>query len=157
LHRHSVVGQLTPIGAEVADYLRHKRKRLTDSSYRDYGSGLDKLARHFPDLRLEDFEPPTGTERLEQLLDDRWGDGAPRTYNKNLSILKDFFEQRRPVPFAHGSLRPAAPWRERSPKPGQRYTAADVQRPAPLARLRRLPLGHVMASPSRWGRYFGAR
>lgn len=76
----------------MADYLRHKRKRLTDSSYRDYESGLDKLARYFPDLRVSDLEPPTSTERLEQLLDDQWGDGAPRTYNKNLSILKDFFQ-----------------------------------------------------------------
>jgi integrase/recombinase XerC len=69
-----------------------KRKRLTDSSYRDYESGLDKLARHFPDLRLEDFEPPAGTERLEEFLDHQWGSGAPRTYNKNLSICKDFFQ-----------------------------------------------------------------
>jgi hypothetical protein len=28
--------QLTPIGADAAGYLRAKRKRLTDSSYRDY-------------------------------------------------------------------------------------------------------------------------
>jgi site-specific recombinase XerC len=83
--------QLTPIGAEAAGYLRAKRKRLTDSSYTDYESGLDKLARYFPDLRIEDFEPPTGTERVEEFLDAQWGAGAPRTYNKNLSIVKDFF------------------------------------------------------------------
>lgn len=83
--------QLTPVGAEAGSYLRVKRKRLTDSSYRDYESGLDKLARHFPDLRIEDFEPPAGTERLEEFLDALWGDAAPRTYNKNLSIVKDFF------------------------------------------------------------------
>jgi integrase/recombinase XerC len=83
--------QLTPIGGEARDYLRVKRKRLTASSYRDYEGGLDKLARHFPDLQLEDFEPPTGTERIEEFLDALWGDAAPRTYNKNLSITKDFF------------------------------------------------------------------
>jgi hypothetical protein len=61
--------QLTPIGADAAGYLRAKRKRLTDSSYRDYESCLDKLARHFLDLQIEDFEPPTGTERIEEFLD----------------------------------------------------------------------------------------
>lgn len=83
--------QLTPIGGEVAAYMRAKRKRLTDSSYIDYESGLEKLARYFLDLQIEDFEPPTGTERLEEFLDAQWGSGAPRTYNKNLSITKDFF------------------------------------------------------------------
>jgi hypothetical protein len=84
--------QVTPLGEEIANYLHVKRKRLTASSHRDYESGLDKLARHFPDLRLEDFEPPAGTERLEEFLDLQWGGGAPRTYNKNLSIVKDFFQ-----------------------------------------------------------------
>jgi site-specific recombinase XerD len=84
--------QLCPIGMEAAGYLRQKRKRLTDSSYRDYESGLDKLARFFPDLELSDFEPPVGTERLEEFLDHQWGGGAPRTYNKNLSIVRDFFK-----------------------------------------------------------------
>ncbi len=83
--------QLTPVGSEAAGYLRAKRKRLTDSSYRDYESCLDKLARHFLDLQIHDFEPPKGTEHLEEFLDALWGDGAPRTYNKNLSIIKDFF------------------------------------------------------------------
>jgi integrase len=84
--------QLTPIGAEAAGYLRAKRKRLTDSSYRDYEGGLDKLARHFCDLELHDFEPPVGTERIEEFLDSQYGASAPRTYNKNLSIVKDFFK-----------------------------------------------------------------
>lgn len=78
-------------GVQVAAYLRAKRKRLSDESYRDYESGLDKLARYFPDLRAEDFEPPTGTERLEEFLDHQWGDSAPNTYNKGLSIIRDFF------------------------------------------------------------------
>lgn len=84
--------QLLPLGQDAATYLRHKRKRLTDSSYRDYEAGLDKLARFFPDLELADFEPPVGTDRVEEFLDAQYGHQAPRTYNKNLSILTDFFK-----------------------------------------------------------------
>jgi len=84
--------QQYPLGQDAAAYLRVKRKRLTDSSYRDYESCLDKFARYFCDLRLADFEPPLGTERLEEFLDHQWGAGAPRTYNKNLSIIADFFK-----------------------------------------------------------------
>ena len=94
--------QVTPLGEEVANYLHVKRKRLTESSFRDYESGLDKLARHFLDLRLEDFEPPAGTHRLEEFLDHQWGGGAPRTYNKNLSICKDFFQWQVKRGFLHG-------------------------------------------------------
>lgn len=81
-----------PLGQEAGHYLRFKRKRLTDSSYRDYESALDKLARFFPDLQLHDFEPPVGVERLEEFLDYQWGSQAPRTYNKSLSIMGDFFK-----------------------------------------------------------------
>jgi len=81
-----------PLGQEAGHYLRFKRKRLTAASYRDYESCLDKLARDFPVLELRDFEPPVGTERLEEFLDNRWGAGAGRTYNKNLSIVRDFFK-----------------------------------------------------------------
>lgn len=83
-------------------YLRVKRKRLTGDSYRDYESGLDKLARYFPDLRVGDFEPPTGTQRLEEFLDYQWGDSAPRTYNKGLSIIRDFFRWQIPRGKLHG-------------------------------------------------------
>jgi integrase/recombinase XerC len=82
-----------PMGQEVAAYLRAKRKRLTDASYRSYESSLDKLARHFPYLELKDFEPPVGTERIEEFLDDRWGqDHTPGTYNVNHAIVSDFFK-----------------------------------------------------------------
>ena len=81
-----------PMGGEAGHYLRWKRGNLTQSSYRDYESCLDKVARAFPDLELRDFEPPVGTETLEEFLDRQWGDSANRTYNKNLSILKDFFK-----------------------------------------------------------------
>jgi hypothetical protein len=53
---------------------------------------LDKLARHFCDLELSDFEPPVGTERLEEFMDEEWGERSARTRAKNISILKGFFE-----------------------------------------------------------------
>jgi len=84
---------LEPLGEEVGAYLRNKRKRLTDSSYRDYESTLDKFARHFAFVAdLKDLEPPVGTQRLEEFMDRQWGDGSPRAYNKHLSILRDFFK-----------------------------------------------------------------
>jgi site-specific recombinase XerD len=95
--------QLTPIGAEVAAYLRHKRKRLTDASYRGYESSLDKLARHFADLDLKDLEPPVGTQRLEEYLDHRWGEASPGTYNVNLSITSDFFKWAVIRGYVHGN------------------------------------------------------
>lgn len=87
--------QLFPLGQEAAVYLRAKRKRLTDTSYRDYESCLDKLARYYMDLELVDLEPPTGTDRVEDFLDAHWGGSAPRTYNKNLSIITDFLKFQR--------------------------------------------------------------
>ena len=57
-----------PLGQEAGHYLRSKGKRLTKDSYRDYEACLDKLARYFADLELRDFEPPVGTERLEEFL-----------------------------------------------------------------------------------------
>jgi site-specific recombinase XerC len=80
------------IGQEAGAYLRWKRGRITPDTYRDYEACLDKLARAFPDLTIKDFEPPVGTERLEEFLANQWGERAPRTYNKNLSIAKDFFK-----------------------------------------------------------------
>jgi integrase/recombinase XerC len=81
-----------PLGLEAGHYLRAKRKRLTASSYRDYESCLDKLARYYADLEISDFEPPVGTERLEEFLDFQWGSRKERTYNKAHSVLGDFFK-----------------------------------------------------------------
>jgi integrase/recombinase XerC len=83
--------QLLPLGMEAAAYLRSKRKRLTKGSYRKYEAALDKLARYFPDLEPKDFEPPAGTTRVEEFMDAQWGPAEPRTYNSNLSVIKDFF------------------------------------------------------------------
>jgi integrase len=86
--------QLHPMGMEAAAYLRAKRKRLTKGSYRKYEAVLDKLARAFPDLTPRDFEPPVGTQRLEEFMEEHWGPdkAAPRTYNSNLSVASDFFK-----------------------------------------------------------------
>lgn len=53
---------------------------------------MDKFARYFCDLRLADFEPPLGTERLEEFIDDQWGERSSRTRAKNISVLKGFFK-----------------------------------------------------------------
>jgi integrase len=84
--------RLLPMGQEVDAYMRVKRKQLTQGSERKYRAALAELALHFPDLELKDFEPPVGTERLEEFMDARWGHLAPRTYNSCLSAIKDFFK-----------------------------------------------------------------
>ncbi len=91
-----------PLGQDAGHYLRSKGKRLTKDSYRDYEACLDKLSRFFADLELVDFEPPVGTERLEEFLEAHWGARAPRTYNKNLSIITDFFKFHRQRGKLHG-------------------------------------------------------
>jgi len=83
--------QLLPLGEDAAVYLRAKRKRLTASSFRSYEGTLDKLVRYFPDLRVEDFEPPVGGRRLEEFMDAQWGDGSPGGYNVHLAHVTDFF------------------------------------------------------------------
>jgi site-specific recombinase XerC len=85
--------QKLPVGQDAAEYLRSKRRRLTPGSLNAYESVLDKLARHFADLRgVEDFEPPVGVRRLEEFLNLEWGHVAPASFNRNLSILGDFFK-----------------------------------------------------------------
>lgn len=94
--------QAFPMGGHVAGYLRWKRHRLTESSREDVECVLDKFARFFPDLEMEDFEPPRGTELIEEFLDQQWGSGAPRTYNKVLSYHTDFFKWARLRGKLHG-------------------------------------------------------
>jgi hypothetical protein len=81
-----------PLGQEAGAYLRQNRGRLLPNTYKTYESCLDKLARHFADLDLADFEPSVGTERLEEFIEEEWGESASRTQAKNISILKGFFE-----------------------------------------------------------------
>jgi len=91
-----------PLGQRAGEYLRYKRGRLTPSSYRDYEACLDKLTRDHLDLDIGDFEPPVGTQRLDEFLESRWGARASRTYNKNHSILSDFFQWARMKTLIHG-------------------------------------------------------
>jgi site-specific recombinase XerD len=81
-----------PLGQEAGAYLRQNRGRLLPNTYKTYESCLDKLARHFCDLELSDFEPPLGTERLEEFVDELWGEQSARTRAKNISVLKGFFK-----------------------------------------------------------------
>jgi site-specific recombinase XerC len=81
-----------PLGQEAGTYLRQNRGRLLPNTYKTYESCLDKLARYFADLELADLEPPMGTERLEEFVDDQWGDQSARTRAKNISVLKGFFK-----------------------------------------------------------------
>jgi integrase/recombinase XerC len=123
--------RLLPLGQDVEQYLRAKRRRLTDSSYRDYEACLDKLCRHFLDLRLADFEPPVGSRHVEDFLDSQWGAAAPRTLNKNLSILRDFFKWA----VLHGELHgdPTLPIERARKRDVYRTTFNDDQRRAILA------------------------
>ena len=83
----------TPLGLEVARYYRWKKNEwgaLADT-LRDYEAILAKMALDHADLALSDFEPPVGTERLREFIDNRWGDRTPRTRAKVISVLRDFF------------------------------------------------------------------
>jgi integrase len=75
----------------AATYIMFKRKRLTASSERGYQSILNEFTKHHPGLMLGDFEPPRGNILIEDFLTARWGESAPRTYNKGHSVLCDFF------------------------------------------------------------------
>jgi site-specific recombinase XerC len=84
--------QTMSLGEEAVDYLRYKQKRLTPASQREYESCLDKFVRKFHGLELFEFEPPRGMVIIEQFLTSQWGGQSASSYNKSLSILKDFFE-----------------------------------------------------------------
>lgn len=84
--------RLTPLGEEAAGYLRLKRKRLADNSMLAYESTLARFCLHFYGLGLRDFEPPVGTDRVEEYLDLAYGRKAPQTYNRHHAVLNDFFK-----------------------------------------------------------------
>ena len=66
----------TPIGLEVAHFMRWFRNEYgaTHETLRDYEAILAKLAIDHADLELADFEPPHGTTRIREFIDERWGD-----------------------------------------------------------------------------------
>lgn len=120
-----------PLGQEAGAYLRQNRGRLLPNTYKTYESCLDKLARYFCDLELSDFEPPVGTERLEEFLDDLWGESAARTRAKNISVLKGFFEWAVLRGKLHGD--PARPIRPPKKRGVERTTFSIDQERAILA------------------------
>jgi hypothetical protein len=90
--RSTVVCPREP-GLEVACYYRWKKNEwgARAETLRDYEAILAKLALDHADLELVDFEPPVGTERLREFIDDRWGERTGRTRAKVISVLRDFF------------------------------------------------------------------
>jgi hypothetical protein len=57
------------MGQRAGEYLRWKRGRLTDSTYRDYEACLDKLARFFARPGARRLRAPCRHTRLEEFLD----------------------------------------------------------------------------------------
>lgn len=84
-----------PLWKDVEPYLRAKRRTSAESTVAEAESNLIRLVGRYPGLRVEDFEPPVGTERVEAWLEYFWGNLAPATYNKNLSIVREFFKWHR--------------------------------------------------------------
>jgi len=84
----------TPLGSIVARYYTWKQDEwgATENTLRDYEIPLAYLCQRYPTLQLADFEPPDGRERVREFLHEHWGNRAPRTRAKNLSILRDFFK-----------------------------------------------------------------
>lgn len=84
----------TPLGQEVAHFIRWFRSEFgaSSESIRDYEGILAKLALDFADLELRDFEPPVGTTRLREFIDERWGEREARTRKKVRSVLMSFFK-----------------------------------------------------------------
>lgn len=84
----------TPLGLEVARYVRWKRNEwgAASGTIRDYEAILAKTASYFADLDLPDFEPPVGQERLRECWDHFWGDRTARTRSKVRSVWVDFFD-----------------------------------------------------------------
>lgn len=84
----------TPLGLEVARYIRWKRNEwgAQPETIRDYESILARLALFFADLELSDLEVPVGPERLRECWDHYWGDKSGRTRAKVRSVWVDFFD-----------------------------------------------------------------
>lgn len=119
----------TPLGLEAARYYRWKKNEwgATAETLRDYEAILAKLALDHADLELANFEPPIGTERLREFIDNRWGERTPRTRAKVISVLRDFFAWAVREGKLNGS--PAAPIfrpRKRDVARGT-FTEADVR------------------------------
>jgi integrase/recombinase XerD len=90
-------GQVLPVDADrprgrPLHSLVPERIGATAETLRDYEAILAKLAIDHADLELADFEPPAGTTRLRDFIDERWGEAAPRTRKKVRAVLMSFFK-----------------------------------------------------------------
>jgi integrase/recombinase XerD len=128
--------QLTPLGQDVAGFLRIKRKSLARNTLLAYESTLAGFARAFADLELRDFEPPVGVERLEEWLDGSWGKAQPGTYNRHLATMREFFKFQIQRGRMHGD--PTLPIERAKKRDVYRTTFTDDQCRAILAGQRSL-------------------
>ena len=120
----------TPVGLEVAHFIRWFRNEYgaTTETLRDYEAILAKLAIDHADLELRDFEPPDGTTRLREFIDERWGEAAPRTRKKVRAVLMSFFKWAQAEFKLHGN--PVVPIRSPRLRDVERelFSAEDVAR-----------------------------
>ena len=120
----------TPVGLEVAHFIRWFRNEYgaTTETLRDYEAILAKLAIDHADLELRDFEPPDGTTRLREFIDERWGEAAPRTRKKVRAVLMSFFKWAQAEFKLHGN--PVVPIRSPRLRDVERelFSADDVAR-----------------------------
>ncbi len=93
-HPRGREGQVLPVDADRprGHFIRWFRNEYgaTSETLRDYEAILAKLAIDHADLDLIDFEPPAGTTRLREFIDERWGEAAPRTRKKVRAVLMSF-------------------------------------------------------------------
>ena len=120
----------TPVGLEVAHFIRWFRNEYgaTAETLRDYEAILAKLAIDHADLELRDFEPPEGTTRLREFIDERWGEAAPRTRKKVRAVLMSFFKWAQAEFKLHGN--PVVPIRSPRLRDVERelFSAEDIAR-----------------------------
>jgi hypothetical protein len=68
-----------------------RRDERKESTIRDYGRLLRRLAREHPGFMLSDFEPPDGRDRLERFIERGWSDRASGTRGTVISTYRSFF------------------------------------------------------------------
>lgn len=126
----------SPIGAIVAQYLRHKNRRLAKASQRSYEGSLANLALFFSDLEdLQAFAPPLGTQMVQDYLDVHWHHATDGTYRTNLAITADFFKWAAAMDLVRGNpcllidrpRRPAPQHEIFSPSDRRRILAANPE------------------------------
>jgi integrase len=76
------------IGEGTRAFLRSKDRRLAPSSFIEYQRVMNFMVEDLgADTPIAKFEPPRGTDLLEEWLDSRWRETL-HSYNRNLSVVK---------------------------------------------------------------------